>query len=125
MDSKNSVTSDPDRLLLKLTDKINLKRSGKYIALSNLSIYYTWKNIKTLYRNNKLKISAPTWNEEFELPDWSYSVSDIQDYFEYVFKKYGEKADDPSIRVYINKIKNRITFKTKTGFYFELLTSER
>ena len=125
MDSKNSVTSDPDRLLLKLTDKINLKRSGKYIALSNLSIYYTWKNIKTLYRNNKLKISAPTWNEEFELPDWSYSVSDIQDYFEYVFKKYGEKADDPSIRIYINKIKNRITFKTKTGFYFELLTSER
>ena len=125
MDSKNSVTSDPDRLLLKLTDKINLKRSGKYIALSNLSIYYTWKNIKTLYRNNNLKISAPTWNEEFELPDWSYSVSDIQDYFEYVFKKYGEKADDPSIRIYINKIKNRITFKTKTGFYFELLTSER
>ena len=125
MDSKNSVTSDPDRLLLKLTDKINLKRSGKYIALSNLSIYYTWKNIKTLYRNNKLKISAPTWNEEFELPDWSYSVSDIQDYFEYVFKKYGEKADDPSIRIYINKIKNRITFKTKTGFYFELLTSKR
>ena len=116
MDSKNSVTSDPDRLLLKLTDKINLKRSGKYIALSNLSIYYTWKNIKTLYRNNKLKISAPTWNEEFELPDWSYSVSDIQDYFEYVFKKYGEKADDPSIRIYINKIKNRITFKIKAGF---------
>ena len=60
MNSKNSVTSDPHRLLLKLTDKINLKRSDKYIALSNLSIYYTWKNIKTLYRNNKLKISVPT-----------------------------------------------------------------
>ena len=121
MNSKNSVTSDPHRLLLKLTDKINLNRSDKYIALSNLSIYYTWKNIKTLYRNNKLKISVPTWNEEFELPDGSYSVSDIQDYFEYILKKYG---DDPSIRIYINKIKNRITFKIKAGFYFELLTSQ-
>ena len=92
MNSKNSVTSDPHRLLLKLTDKINLKRSDKYIALSNLSIYYTWKNIKTLYRNNKLKISAPTWNEEFELPDGSYSVSDIQDYFEYILKKIWRKG---------------------------------
>ena len=74
------------RLLLNLSDKINLKRSDKYVVLSNLSIYYTWKNIKKSYKNNKFKISAPTWNEEFELLDGSYSVSDIQDYFEYVLK---------------------------------------
>ena len=76
MNSENSKASDPHRLLLNLADKINL-RSGKYVALSNLSIYYTWKNTKKSYKNNKLKISPPTWNEEFELPDGSYSVSDI------------------------------------------------
>ena len=66
MNSKNSGTWDPHRLLLNLTDKINLKKSDKYVSLSNLSIYYTWKNIKKSYKNNKLKISAPTWNEEVE-----------------------------------------------------------
>ena len=60
----------------------------KITALSNLSIYYTWKNIKSLYNNNKLKTSAPTWNDKFELPDGQYSVSDIQDYFEYIYKPY-------------------------------------
>ena len=90
MNSENSKTSDPHRLLLNLTDKINLKRSDKYVALSNLSIYYTWKNIKNSYENNKFKISALTWNEEFELPDGSYSISDIQDYFEYILKRHGE-----------------------------------
>ena len=81
VNSKNSETSDPHRLLPNLTDKINVKRSNKYVALSNLSIYYTWKNIKKSYKNNKLKISALTWNGEFDLPDESYSVSDIQGYF--------------------------------------------
>ena len=80
MNSENSKTSDPHRLL-NLSDKINLKRSDKYVALSNLSLYYTKKNIKKSYKNNKFKISAMTWNEEFKLPDGSYSVSDIQDYF--------------------------------------------
>ena len=88
MNSKNSKTSNPERLLLNLSDKINLKRSDKYIALSNLCISYTWKNVKRLHKNNKLKISAPTWNEGFELPDGSYSVSDIQDYFEYILKQH-------------------------------------
>ena len=87
MNSKNSGTSDPHRLLLNLTDKINLKRSVKYVDLSKVSIYYTWKNIKNSYKNNKFKISAPTWNEEFELPNGSYSVSDIQGYFEHILKK--------------------------------------
>ena len=122
MNSKNSKTSDPHRLLINLTDKIDLRRKDKYIALSNLSIYYTWKNIKKSYKNNKFKISAPAWNEEFELLDGSYSISDIEDYFEYIFKKHGEKTVNPSIRIYINKIENRITFKIKTRYYLKLLT---
>ena len=91
MNSKKCKTSDLHRLLLNLTDKIDLKRKDKYIALSNLSIYYTCRNIKKSYNNNRFKISAPTWNEEFGLPNGSYSISDIQDYFEYILKKHGEK----------------------------------
>ena len=99
MNSENSKISDPHRLLLNLSNKKKLKRSDKYVALSNLSIYYTWKNIKKSYKNNKFKISAPTWNEEFELPDGSYSVSDIQDYFEYIIKKHETVTDNPPIKV--------------------------
>ena len=110
--------------MLKLTDKLDLRRGQKTVALSNLSIYYTWKNIKSSYNNNKFKISAPTWNEELELPDGSYSISDIQDYFEYILKKQSESVDNPSIRIYVNKIENRITFKIKNGYYLELLTPE-
>ena len=94
--SKNRKTSDYHRLLFNLTDKRDLRRKDKYIALSNLSIYYTWKNIKKSYKNNKFKISAPTWNEEFELPDGSYSISDIKGCFEYILKKHGEKTINPS-----------------------------
>ena len=83
MDSENSRTSEYHILVLKFTDKLDLTRGQKTVALSNLSIYYTWKNIKSSYNNNKFKISAPTC-EEFKLPDGSYSVSDIQDYFKYI-----------------------------------------
>ena len=110
--------------MLKLTDKLDLRRGQKTVVLSNLSIYYTWKNIKSSYNNNKFKISAPTWSEDFKLPDGSYSVSDIQDYFEYILKKHSESVDNPSIRMYINRIANRITFKIKDGYYLELLTPE-
>ena len=96
--SENSKTSKPHVLILHLTDKIDLRRDEKSIALSNLSIYYTWKNIKSSYNNNKFKISAPTWNDKFELPDGSYSVSNIQDYFEYILKKHGENVDKLSIK---------------------------
>ena len=91
MNPENGKTPDPYRLLLNLTDKINFKRSDKYVALLNLSIYYTWENITKLYKNNKFKISAPTRNDKFELPDGSYSVSDNQDYFEYIKKNMAEK----------------------------------
>ena len=124
MNSENSKTSEPHVLILKLTDKLDLRRGEKIIALSNLSIYYTWKNIKSSYNNNKFKISAPTWNDKFELPDGSYSVSDIQDYFEYILKKHGENIDNPSVKIYVNKIENRITFKIKNGYSIELLTPE-
>ena len=83
------------------------------------------ENIKISYKNNKFKTSAPTWNGEFELPDGSYLVSDIQDYFEYILKKHNEDIDNPSIRIYVNKIENRITFKIKTGYYPELLTLKK
>ena len=88
MNSKNSKASKSHILKLKLADKLDLQIGEKVIALSNLSIYYTWKNIKSSYSNNKFKISALTWNEKFTLPDESYSVSDIKDYFEYILKKH-------------------------------------
>ena len=88
MNSENSKISKPHVLISKLTNKLDLRiGKKKIIVLSNLSIYDTWKNIKSWYNNNKFKISAPTWNDKFELPDGSYSVSDIQDYFEYILKK--------------------------------------
>ena len=125
INSENSKTSKLHVLILDLTDKADLGRRGKRVALSNLSIYYTWKNIKISYNNiNKFKTSDPTWNDEFQLPDGSYLISDIQDYFEYVLRKHGENIDNPSIRIYVNKIENRITFKIKTGYYLELLTHE-
>ena len=85
MNTENSKTSEPHKFKLDLTDKLNLKNPNKNAALANLSIYYTWKNIKSEY-NNKLKISTPTWNDTFDLPDGSYSVSAIQDYFEFIIK---------------------------------------
>ena len=84
------------------------------MALANLSIYYTWKNIKTEYKNNKFKISAPTWNETFDIPDGSYSIDDIQDCFEFFIRKHETLSENPSIQIYPSKIKNRIIFKIKS-----------
>ena len=109
MNSENSRTSEYHVLVLKLTGKIDLRRGQKSVALLNHSIYYTWKNIKSSYNNNKFKISAPTRSDEFELPDGSYLISDIQDYFKYILKKYDENVENPSVRIYVNKTGNRIT----------------
>ena len=95
------------------------------MALANLSIYYTWKNIKTEYKNNKFKISAPTWNETFDLPDGSYSIADIQDYFDFIIRKHEILSENPSVQIYPNKIKSRIIFKIKNGCKLELLTPEK
>ena len=80
------------------------------MCIANLSICYTWKNIKSKYNNNKFRISAPTWNYTFDLPDGSYSSADIQDYFEFIIKKHEVLTENPSIQIYPNKIKNRIVF---------------
>ena len=124
MDTLNSKTNDSNRFIYQFNDKLNLKNPNKNMALANLSIYYTWKNVKSEYNNNKFKISAPTSNDEFNLPDGSYSVSDIQDYFEYIIRKYKTIADNPPVQIYVNKIKNRIVFKIKTGHKLELLSEE-
>ena len=86
MNTENSGTSEPQRFKLDLADKLNLKNPNKNVALANLSIHYTWKNVKSEYNKNKIKISPPTWNDTFDLPDGSYSIDDIQDYFEFIIK---------------------------------------
>ena len=87
MNTENSKTNEPHRFRLSQADKLNLKGSSKNMVLANLSIYYKRKNIKSAYNNNKLKIFALTWNDEFDLPDGSCSIADIQDYFEFIIKK--------------------------------------
>ena len=124
MNTENSKTNEPHRFRLDLTDKLNLKNSNKNMALANLSIYYTWKNIKSEFNNNKFKISALTWSKTFDLPDGSYIIADIQDYFEFIKKKHEALTENPSIQIYPNKIKDRIAFKIKTGYKLELLTPE-
>ena len=98
-----------------MTDKLNLKNAKKNMALANLSIYYSWKNIKTEYSKKKFKISAPPWNDTFDLPDGSYSIDGIQDYFEFIIKKHETLSENLSINIYPNKIKTRIAFKIKNG----------
>ena len=122
--TENSKRSEPHRFKLDLTDKLNLKDPKKNLALANLSIYYTWKNVKSEYNNNKFKISAPTWNDTFDLPDGSYSIADIQDYFEFIIKKHKTLTENPPVQIYVDKIKNRIVFKITTGYKLELLTPE-
>ena len=118
MNSKNSKTNEPYRFKYDLIDKLDLRNPNKNMALVSLSIYYTWKNVKSTYNNNEFKISAPTWNETFDLPDGSYNISEIQDYFEYTIKKH------ETILIYANTINNRIVFKIKTGYKLELLSKE-
>ena len=124
VNSENSKTSEAHRFKLNLTEKLNLKYPEKNIVLAILSIYYTYKNIKSEYNNNKSKFSAPTWNDTFDLPDGSYSILDIQDYFELTIKKYETLTGNPPVQIYVNRIKNRIVFKIKTGYKFQLLTPE-
>ena len=125
MSTESSKTNEANKFIYQLTDKLSLKTPNtKNIELVNLSIYYTWKNIKSEYNNNKFKMSAPTWNDELHLPDRSYSISDIQDFFEFIIKEYETVAQNPPIQIYPNKIKNRIILKVKTGYKLELLSQE-
>ena len=124
MNSKNSKTNELNRFKYDLIDKLDLKNPNKNISLANLSIYYTWKNVKSTYNNNKFKISAPTWNEAFDLPDGSYNISEIQDYIEYIIKKHETIGENAPILIYANTINNRIVFKIKSGYKLELLSKE-
>ena len=107
MNTLNSKANEFNNFFYEFNDKLNLKNPSKNMALANLSIYYTWKNIKSEYNNNKFKIFVSTWNNEFNYPDGSYSVSHIQDYFEYIIKKHETIADNPPVQIYVNKIKKK------------------
>ena len=104
MNTENSRTNESHRFKLNLTDKLNLKNPKKNMALANVSIYYTWKNIKSEYNKNKFKVSAPTWNDTFDLPDGSYSTADIQDYFEFIIKKHEVFTENPPMQILKLKI---------------------
>ena len=112
------------KLIYLFTDKFNLKTpNNKNIGLINLSIYYTCKNIKSAYDNNKFKISASTWNNTFDLPDGYYSISDIQDYFEFIIKKYETLAKNLPVLIYLNKIKSGIIFLKKNRLQTRIVIS--
>ena len=123
MNTENSMTNESNTFIYQFTDKRNLKTpNNKIIGLVNLSIYYIWKNIKSEYNNNKFKISAPTSNDEFDLPDDSYSIFDIQDYFEFIIKKHETLAENSPIQIYLNKIKNNY-FQSKNRLQTRIVIS--
>ena len=100
INTENSKTNESNKFIYQFTDKLILKTpNGKNIGLVNLSIYYTWKNTKSQYNNNKFKISAPTWNDKFDLPDGSHSISGIQYYFEVLIKKHECLTENPPIQI--------------------------
>ena len=115
MNTENSNTNESNKFIYQFTDKLKLKNSNnKIIGLLNLSIYCTWKNIKSAYNNNKFEISAPTWYDQFNFADGSNSISDIQDYFEFIIKKHETSTRNPPIQIYPNKIKNNC-FQSKNS----------
>ena len=120
INTENSETIEPHTFFLNLSQRLDFRGWNKHIALQNLSIYYTWKNIRKQHKNNKLKIIAATWNEEFKLPNGSYYVSDLQDYIEHCIKKHKTLTAISPINVHIN----RFVFKIEDGYKLELQTSE-
>ena len=117
MNTKNGTTNGSHKYLLNLSQRLHLRRSDKHAAV----LYYTRKNIRKQYKNTKrTKIITPTWDDECELPDGSYSASDIQDYIEYIIKKHEILTTIPPIYVYINRINNVLVFKIKNEYKLEL-----
>ena len=117
MNTANSKTSESNKFVYYFTDKLNLKNPNKCVALANLCMYYTW-------RNNKFKKFAPTWNNTFDVPDGSYSISTLQDYFEYIIKKNETITTTSPILIYVNTTNSKIVFKIKSGYKLELLSKE-
>ena len=124
MNTANSKTNHSNKFVYNFSDKLNLKNPNKNIALANLRIYYAWKNVKSDFNNNEFKISAPMWSDTFDVPDGSYSIAALQNYFEYIIKKHETIADVFPVLIYVNKIYNRIVFKIKSGYKLELLSKE-
>ena len=124
MNTANSKTKHSNKFVYNFTDKLNLKNPNKNIALANLSIYYTWRNVKSDCNNNKFNISAPTWNDTFDVPDGSYSIAALQNYFEYITKKHETIAEVSPVLIYVNEINDGIVFKIKSGYKLELLSKE-
>ena len=124
MNTGNIKTDEPHKFVLNLSQRLDLRNSNKHVALQNLSIYYTLENIRKQYKNNRLKIIAPAWNDESELPDGSYSVSDILNYIKYIIKNYEKLTAISPANVYANRINNILIFKTKDGYTLEFQTPE-
>ena len=124
MNTANRKTKHSNKFVYNFIGKSNLKNPNKNIELANLSIYYTWKNVKSDYNNNKFKISVPTWNDTFDVPDGSYSIAALQNYFEYIIRKHETIADVSPVLIYVNEINNRIVFKIKSGYKVKLLSKE-
>ena len=122
--TKNSKTNESHRFKYDLIGNLDLKNPNKNMTLGSLKIDYTWKNVKSTYNNNKFKISAPTWNETFDLPDGLYNIPKIQGYIEYIIKNHEKIGETAPILIYANTINNRIVFKIKTGYKLELLSKE-
>ena len=124
MNTENSKTDEPHKFVLNLSQRLDLRSLDKNVAYENLSIYSPWKNIRKQYQNNKLQIIAPTQNDEFELPDGSYSLLDIQDYIEYIIKNHETLTAIPPIHFYINRINDRLMFEIKDDYKLEFQTPE-
>ena len=124
MNTENSKADEPHKFVLTWLQRSDIRSSNKHVAFQSLPIYYTWKNMRHDYKNNKLKITAPMSNDDFELPDGSYSVSDIHDYIKYIIKKHETLTTNPPIHMYINRINNRLMFKIKDGYKLDLQTLE-
>ena len=122
INTENSKTNESNKFIYQFTDKLILKPQQQKDGLVNLSIYYTQKNIKSAYNTNKFKVSIPTWNHKFDLPDRSYSISEIQNYLEFIIKNHKRLTENPLVQIYHSKIKNRIVFKV--GYKLELLSPE-
>ena len=116
MKTKNNKPNGPHKVDLNLSQRSDLRSSNKHVALQSFSVYYMCKNIRKQFKNNKLKIIAPRWNDEFELPEGSYSVSNIQDYIEYINKKRESLSAIPPYNFYIKRINSRLVFKIKNGY---------
>ena len=124
MNTEGSNANKPHKFRLTLADKLNLRDPNKNTALANLSFCYIWKNIKSAYNKKKFKISAPTRNDEINLPNGSYSISDIQDYLEYIIKKQETIGNNHPVQIYAYKIRKRIVRKINAGYKLELLSLE-